>query len=166
MLDFDVQRFSRKCCQTEEWLQPGDMFYSALIAEGAEVVRKDYAAKSWQGPPEGTIGWWKSQVPDVHANKMNWAPNDVILHYFDQLEGNDAKLDMRYVLALLMIRRRIVRLEDMEQTEQHQVFVLYCPRKEREYRVLVVSPSEERVQEIQNELAELLFAGKTQSRDG
>ncbi len=161
MLDFEVQRFTRRCCVTDKPFEPGDVVYSALIAQGSQVVRRDYGGEAWQGPPEGTIGWWKSQVPDIHAARMHWAPNDVILHYFEQLEGNDEQADMRYVLALLMIRRRIVRLEDTEVDEaERDVFVMYCPRNEREYRAAVVVPSEPRVSEIQNELAALLFADK------
>ncbi len=161
MLDFEVQRFTRRCCETEQLFEPGDIVYSALIADGGSVKRRDYGEKAWAGPPEGTIGWWKSQIPDVHATKMHWAPNDVILHYFEQLEGRAAQADMRFVLALLMIRRRIVRLEETAvDDQQREVFVLYCPRNEREYRVSVVVPPEPRIGEIQSELAELLFAGK------
>lgn len=160
MLDFEVQRFTRKCCVTDAILQPGDEFFSALISEGAHVVRRDYSAAAWTGPPTGTVGWWKSQVPDVLARKAHWAPNDVILHYFEQLYEDDKQADMRYVLTLLMIRRRIVRLEDTEKDEQdREVFVLYCPRNEREYRVNVCLPTAERAEEIQNHLAELLLAG-------
>lgn len=162
MLDFDVQRLTRRCCQTDRQFQPGDIVYSVLVAEGAEVNRQDFSEQAWNGPPEGTIGWWKSQMPDLSATRMHWAPNDVILHYFEQIEGNSEKADMRYVLALLMIRRRIVRLEETEQDDQHgEVLVLYCPRNEREYRVPVVVPPEPRIGEIQGELAELLFANKS-----
>ncbi len=161
MLDFEIQRFTRRCCVTDRQFEPGDVVYSALISQGSQVIRRDYGGESWQGPPEGTLGWWKSQVPDVHATKMHWAPNDVLLHYFEQLEGDAEKADMRYVLALLMIRRRIVRLEDTEVDDaQREVFVLYCPRNEREYRATVQVPSSTRVEEIQNELAELLFSDK------
>jgi hypothetical protein len=159
MLDFDVQRFTRRCAQSDRELQPGEEFYSVLVAEGASVIRRDYCSEAWEGPPPGAIGFWKSQVPDVHSRKMHWAPNDVILHYFEQLESEPEKADMRYVLALLMIRRRIVRLEDSETDDQGQEYdVLYCPRNEREYRVVVVTPTEPRIGQIQNELAELLFA--------
>ncbi len=159
MLDFEIQRFTRRCSQSDRELQPGDVFYSVLLAEGAAVVRRDYWAQAWEGPPPNAIGVWKSQVPDMHSKKMHWAPNDVILHYFEQLESQPLKADMRYVLGLLMIRRRIVRLEDTETDEHGQEFyVLYCPRNEREYRVAVVSPTEPRIGEIQHELAELLFA--------
>ena len=98
-------------------------------------------------------------MPDPNARKLHWAPNDVILHYFEQLNGKDDQQDVRYVLALLMVRRRIVRLEDTEQDENGEIFVLYCPRKELEYRVDVVEPTPDRVREIQEEVARLLFAG-------
>lgn len=167
MLDFEVQRFTRRCYQTNRQLEPGDVFYSVLVAEGAKVVRRDFSEQAWEGPLEGAIGWWKSQVPDAQATKMHWAPNDVILHYFEQLEDNAEKADTRYVLALLMIRRRIVRLEDTDIHGEHgEVFVLYCPRNEREYRVPVVVPPEPRIGEIQDELAELLFGNKSYTGRG
>ena len=139
--------------------EPGELAYSALIADGGQVIRKDFSEQAWEGPPEGTIGWWRSRIPDVKNARMQWAPNDVILHFFEQLEGDEQQADMRYVLALLMIRRRIVRLEDSETDEQgREYYVLYCPRNERDYRVAVVTPTEPRIGQIQNELAELLFA--------
>ncbi len=161
MLDFEVQRSTRICCETQTVLQPGDVFYSALVTQGSQVVRRDYSAGAWTGPPAGTLGWWKSQVPDVHSRKTRWAPNDVILHYFEQLEFEPSQADLQYVLALLMIRRRIVRLEETQHDEQgREVFVLYCPRNEREYRVTVACLEPARVEEIQRQLAELLFSGK------
>ena len=98
-------------------------------------------------------------MPDPSARKLHWAPNDVMLRYFEQLEGQDDRQDVRYVLALLLIRRRIVRLEEQFADQQgREVITLYCPRNENEYRVPVVIPSDERIGEIQEELARLLFA--------
>ena len=98
-------------------------------------------------------------MPTPSAKKLHWAPNDVMLHYFEQLENQPQKQDVRYVLALLMIRRRVVRLEDTEDLgDDHELMVISCPRNENEYKVSVVPPTEERINEIQKELAELLFA--------
>jgi len=90
---------------------------------------------------------------------MHWAPNEVILHFFEELGQQPARQDMRYVLALLLVRRRVLRLEEEEKNEQGQeVLVLYCPRREATYRVPAIVPDESRIQEIQEELARLLFA--------
>ena len=158
-MDFEIQRCSRRCARTDRDLKRGETFYSMLMAEGAAVVRYDYCEEAWEGPGENAIGWWKAHMPDPSARKLHWAPNDVMLRYFEQLEGQDDRQDVRYVLALLLIRRRIVRLEEQFADQQgREVITLYCPRNENEYRVPVVIPSDERIGEIQEELARLLFA--------
>ena len=158
MLDFEVQRSSRRCAKTEREFAPGEAFYSVLMRDGAEIVRQDFCEQAWEGPPEESLGWWKTSMPTPDARKMHWAPNDVILHYFEQLEGREDKEDVRYVLALLMLRRKIARLQQAE-TDEHgrEVLVMFCPRNENEYRAAVTPPSAERIEAVQAELGHLLF---------
>ncbi len=159
LMDYDVQRCTRHCQDSDRELKPGESFYSALVRQGAEVVRHDYSQEAWTGPPDGAVGWWKSQIPDRNARRLHWAPNDVMLRFFEELESQPDKQDMRYVLALLLVRRRVMRQEDSEQDEQgREVLVLYCPRRETTYRAPVVEPDTKRTEEIQEELARLLFA--------
>jgi len=82
-----------------------------------------------------------------------------MLHLFEELEQQPARQDMRYVLALLLVRRRVMRLEEEERDEQgRETLVLYCPRRDLTYRVPVTMPEEARIEEIQAELSKLLFA--------
>jgi hypothetical protein len=155
VLDFEINSRSRKCSATDRPFEPGETFYSALVSEGGSVVRYDYAKSAWQGPPERCIGWWKSVVPDARGGKTHWAPNDVMLHYFEQIAENPEKQDVRYVLTLLMIRRRVLRLEEKEGSPGE--LVVFCPKNEQTYHVAIADPPSERIDAIQNELAELLF---------
>lgn len=157
MFDFEIQRCTRQCAATGRELTPGETIYSALVQQGAQVVRVDYAEDQWQGPSDEVVGFWKSQIPTANAAKMHWAPNDVMLHYFEQLADQPNKQDVRYVLGLLMIRRRILRLEESETDDAGQeVLVLYCPRSENEHRMNVMQPDASRIASIQEELAALL----------
>jgi hypothetical protein len=159
VFDFEIARFTRHCHASGRELAPGETFYSVLVAEGAEVVRQDYAADAWTGPPEKAVGWWKSQVPQPHARKANLAPSEVMLQYFQELEGRPDKEDERYVLSLLMVRRRVLRQERTEQDELgREVAVLYSPRTETEYRTPIVVPTPERAAQIQDELVRLLYS--------
>lgn len=159
-VDYEIQRFTRHCTSSGRELKPGEVFYSALLREGAQVARHDYSADAWQGPPEGAIGWWKSQVPSQSTHKVHWAPNDVMLELLEQWEHDPLKQDIRYVLSLLLIRRRVVRVEDQETGDDgREMTILYCPRRETTYKVATVMPTAERETEIQNELGQLLFAG-------
>jgi hypothetical protein len=159
MLDFEIQRCSRRCSVTDRELKNGETCYSALVPRGGDVVRLDYAAESWPGPPEEAIGWWKSTVVDPNAGRPHWAPNDVMLNYFERLLEEPGADDARYVLALLLVRRRIVRVERSERdADGREQLVIYCPRNEREFRVAEAMPSAERALQIQQQLAELLQA--------
>jgi len=158
-MDFHVQRCTRRCVKTGEEFQPDEMFYSLLVAEGSEVVRHDFSRQAWEGPPEGILGWWKSRMPSRKSHKVGWAPNDIMLEFFLELAEQPHKSDLRYILTLLLIRRRIMRLEDTEVDEEGvELLVVYCPRREESYRVPVATPDDRRTQEIQNEIAQLLFA--------
>jgi hypothetical protein len=134
------------------------MFYSALIPSGASVVRQDYSLEAWPGPPAEALGWWKSQLPTAETNKTQWAPNDVMLELFDELTGQADRADLRYVLTLLLIRRRVFRLEDTERGASGlQTLLVYCPRRQADYKVTVSMPDGLRAQQIQQSLAQLLF---------
>jgi hypothetical protein len=170
-MDYEIQRCTRHCSTSGRELLPGEPFYSALVAEGAELCRLDYAADAWQGPPENAIGWWKSEIPDPKNRRMHWAPNDVMLQFFDELSGQPDepsgqpdepseepdKRAMKYVLSLLLVRRRVMRLEENETDEQgNPLMVLYCPRRDATYKVPAVVPDPPTAEKIQDELAQLL----------
>lgn len=157
MIDFEIERCSRRCFATGRELKASETCYSVLVEDGGAVVRRDYSEEAWAGTPEQAIGWWKMAVVDPNAGRLSWAPSDVMLNYFERLLEDPAGEDARYVLALLLVRRRIARLESTEMDEHgRKTLVLYCPRNELEYRVIEMLPSPERAAEIQKQLAELL----------
>ena len=161
-MEYEVERCTRHCAASGRELQEGEEFYSVLVTEKRDVRRHDYAAEAWPGPPEAALAWWKSRMPTREAKKGQLAPNEVLLQLFAELERVPDKTDMRYVLALLLVRRRVLREEDVEREESGgEVLVLYSPREEANYRVAVNVPNDQRTDEIQAELARLLYAQAT-----
>lgn len=159
-MEYELQRATRKCASSGRDFAPGETFYSVLIAEGPHFVRHDYSTEAWIGAPEKALGWWKSQLPSAEAKnkKPHWAPNDVMLQLFDELADQPQRSDMRYVLALLLLRRRVLRSEESEsQSAAGETLLVYCPRRQAEYRVSVSMPGRVRAREIQQDLARLLM---------
>lgn len=161
LLDFEVQRCTRRCATSGRKLDPGETFYSVLQVDGAQVVRTDYAVDVWQDPPEEAFAWWKSCVPSSDSLTPKLAPNEVLLELFDQLGQQPDATDMRYILALLLIRRRLLRHDDQvcgSDEDDSRNLVLYCPSREETYQVPEVDLDETRIGRIQAELSELLYA--------
>ena len=169
MVHYDVPRCSKICAATQRELKPGEWFHSVLLAENGEIKRLDYSRDGWEGPPDNrsdgvafeVIGHWKSRLPMPNDTKVKLAPNDILLNLFDQLGDRLEKQEMRYVLVLLLIRRRIFRLEKEETMVEtgEKAMVVYCPKREMTYHIPVANPSEEQVEQMQETLTSLLYAG-------
>ncbi len=158
-MDFEVDKSTRTCAATGREIGAGETYHSVLVRDGAEVKRLDYSQEAWKGPPSEAIGSWTSVMPAKDAtNKRKLAPSEVLLQLFHELSDAPDREDLRYVLTLLLIRRRLMRLEETVVEEGAETLLLYCPRDEQTYRVRVVAPGEARVQEIQDYLGGLLFA--------
>ena len=158
MFDFQIQNSSPECHSSQHRFAPGEVFYSVLLTAGADVIRHDFCQNAWEGPPEGTIGWWKSTMPDDEQNKLNLAPKEVMLQYFEQLHATPESQDMAYVLSLLMVRKRIMRLNGSEEDEQgNELMVLSEPKSEKEYKVPVTQPTVAQVESLQQQLTTMLY---------
>jgi len=158
-MDYEIQRCTHHCTATGRELVEGEEFYSVLVAVGGSVERHDYSQEAWQGPPADSLGWWKSRIPTKESKRARLAPNEVLLQLFQEFEGAADKEDVRFVMSLLLMRRRVLRLEETERdNEGREVSVYYCPRDEMTYRVHTVAPDENRAKEIEAELSRLLFA--------
>jgi hypothetical protein len=75
---------------------------------------------------------------------------------FDRLADEPERADTRFVLALLLVRRRVLRIEESRRDGDQEVLVLWCPRRHADYELRAVAPSAERAQAIQAELEGLL----------
>ena len=162
MFDFEIQRCTRRCANTGRELQAGELVHSVLVTVGAQVVRYDYSREGWVSAPENAIAVWKTRIPEPNSQKARWAPNEVILNYFTQLEHDTQREETRYVLALLLLRRRVVRQEGTQtDAANREILVLHCARDDTEHCVTVVPPTSERAEQIQEELARLLWGGES-----
>lgn len=158
-MDFDFKRRSKTCSKTDRELGPGEKYYSILSEQDGEIVRSEVAAEAWEGPPDHCVSWWQARIPERDPNKFFWAPDDVIIDYFEAFLENEEKQVERFVLALLLIQKRIFRLTDSESDEEGvEIMYISCARRNSDYEIVVCDPAEDEVEQIQNELIELLFS--------
>lgn len=157
-MDLKLHRPQTACTRTGRGFAPGEVFYSALV-RGAGLDRLDVAAEAWSGPPEGTIAWWRSRYPEAGEVGPTLAPVDALL---DALEGLEEEGDepLRYLLALELTRRRVLRIvDDRDAVQLDGELVLTSRRRGRDYRVRAVPPAEVAAAGVEDRLAALLWSG-------
>jgi hypothetical protein len=158
LLDFEITSCSRQCAISGRTFAPGEPYFSTLSCDGAETVRRDYAADQWHAPPESVIAWWRSRMPEADG-RPKLAPQDVLINLFIDLAEQPQEACFRYVLGLLLVRRRIMKLEETRTEIDGAVMVLDCPRRQEQYELRVAPPEAEDVETIQRRLVELLYGG-------
>ena len=158
-LDFEVQSCSRRCAKTERELKPGDSYFSIVTEEGPELLRTDYSTDAWEGPPEECVGWWQSRVPTKSDAKPRLAPTDVMLNLFETLADRPDEESFRYLLGLMLLRKRALRRDDAyKDGEGKEVLVLFCPRRNQNCELPVSELTAEDAESLQQRMTELLYS--------
>lgn len=176
-IDYDVRQTARRCAVTDRAFSPGEEFFSVLVPPeddpASDVIeRRDLSREAWQGPPEYAIAWWRARMPGA-KRKARLAPNEVMLDLFDRWADDANRVESRYVLTLLLIRRRVLKLHDSDETlpsaddsaavndeTSPETITVYCSDRETSYQVVAAAPDDERVGAIQSELYALLYDGQ------
>lgn len=158
LLEFELKNCSRTCAATARPLNPGEIYFSVLVTAGNEFARHDYAVDAWQGPPEDCIGWWRSRIPAKDDTQPRLAPTDVMLNLFEALEDRPTELAFRYLLGLLLLRRRVLRRDDSRRDDQgREVITMHCQRRQKDYELVAAEPDPEQAAKLQEQMLNLLY---------
>lgn len=118
--EYKVNRCTRRCHALDRPLRDGEYYYSVVIEAGDDYDRRDYSAEAWKEPPEGAVGWWKSRMPESDQKKMVLAPPEVLIDLLRQMERFPERMKSRYLLALMLMRRRMIKPVDNNEGETRE----------------------------------------------
>lgn len=160
-MDLQIAKPNTICCSTGRPLEPGEPIVSALVRGDGGLKRLDWSPDGWSGAPAETIAWWRSRVPLPTATGHSLAPADVLLDAFEELQDHPGDAPLRYLLALQLIRRRIVKTVDEPPSDGADpgLLRLSCRKRNCEYLVAVVESVELADGSLAERLSALLWSG-------
>jgi hypothetical protein len=82
------------------------------------------------------------------------------LNLFAELTDRSDEADFRYVLGLLLIRRRILKLEETRRDAEGELLVLDCPRRNEQFELRATTPDPTQTEQLQQRMIELLYGGE------
>jgi hypothetical protein len=158
MTDYQIQPNTRHCVVSGRELKPGEKVYSVLLDEGGKFVRQDYAAEAWQGPPAGAFSFWSGRVPAAEQSRKPRIDDDLLADCFQRLEGQNelTQVNFRYVVALLLMRRKRFRFEEARVEDGQEVLRLRCTRTGAQYDVVHPPLTEDEMIAVQDEVFKVL----------
>lgn len=153
-MEYQFRPIGRKCAATGADLSPGSECHSVLVEREGELQRLDYSEEGWTGPPEGTLGVWKCLVPKSAEVRHEPLDTSALMRCFEQLteEASPAREGLRYILALLLMKKRRLKLETSRIDGEDEYLQLAGAQGEGAYEVRDLKPSENDILQWQREL--------------
>lgn len=157
-----IERGARTCAKTGEAIPPEVPYYSALLESDEGFLRRDFCAASWPDVEKGEFfSYWKNKGYAPRGDRRPPVDYDRVLDFFDALAGSDNRDRQlfRYVLALVLVRRRRLRLDDMGRTEQGDRLVVH-DRRDGGKTLEIIAPeaTREDLEKAQEKLNQLFDA--------
>lgn len=115
---YPVARCSGRCSATGRSFADGDRFVAALVErdDAPGLARLDFAQDAWEEgrrPPEPwrLFGTWRGVYRRDEPKRATLLSDAELLDLFNDLEGatEPRQVSFRYILTLLLIRRRLLR---------------------------------------------------------
>lgn len=160
-MDLPVRSPQACCATTGRPFAPGEILHSSLVRSADGLERVDVAAAAWTGPPDHAVATWRSTYPAAGSSGPTLAPVDVLLDALDELGDEPPESAVRYLLALHLVRRRVLRTIDAPlPAPAAGGLVLACRRRDREYRVPAVAADVVAAPEVSERLGALLWSGE------
>jgi hypothetical protein len=123
------------------------------------MQRKDYSLEAWEGPPEGSFCYWRARVP-VKEKKSGQIVIDqnVLVHLFRQLEDEESEMkqQFRFVLALLLMRKRRLKLDGTLREEGKEYWKMRLTDDQSVHKVLNPELKNEQVDRLSAQLTAIL----------
>lgn len=158
MEQWEVKRSDGECCGTGEKLQPGQEYYAALIDNADSFERRDYSCEYWEKNQPEVFSFWKTSVPEPNQKKSLFVDNDVLINFFERLadEAEPAKVNFRFVLMLILMRKRLLKYLDTQQEEGKEIWNLQLVRTKQNYPVVNPQLDDTQIEEVSSQLTSIL----------
>lgn len=161
-MDWNITRSERRCEPCEKIFEEGDPYVSALFDRDAAFVRKDYCTDCWDALEDrsGVFSFWRARVPGAGEDKKPMLDESVVMDFFLRLSGTDEekRLNFRYFLALILMRKKLLKFIDVRRRDDKEYLVLKRPREEQEHEVYNPQLDEEQLEQVREDLSQILEA--------
>jgi len=142
-------------------MPPLEEFVATLRETDEDFVREDYCLPCWQeSPREGaaTVGVWRGHVPQPADKKRMFVDDEMLVNMFHRLEeaAEPAKINFRFVLALVLMRKKLLVYDRMESADGVEVWQMHFKGQPQPLRVTNPHLDEEKIAEVSGHLGEIL----------
>ncbi|NOT02809.1 MAG: hypothetical protein HOP29_19595 [Phycisphaerales bacterium] len=159
METWQIDKSAGRCARTGRELAEGEPCYVVLYVQDEGFRREDISADAWTGPPEGAFCHFRTRVPPRDKAKPRmFIDDDLLVNLFLRLkdEAQEMRQQFRFVLSLILMRKRLVKYEDTRHDGDGEYWVLRLTADKSEHVVRNPRLSEHQIGDVHRQLGSVL----------
>lgn len=156
--DWSMPPRTERCAACARAFEVGETFQACLIQVGEDYQRQDYCLTCPVPASPAPVGVWRTRRPEPAARRLQPFDREAICAFFERLDGCDdpARLRFRFVLALLLWRKKVLKLEHTRTTDPGEAWEFAMPRTGATYVVPRPDLDVEQLEHLSDQLEHLL----------
>jgi len=158
MADWEITRPLGQCSGTGRVIEAGEEYYGALVETDNGLERRDFCADYWQSEKPEVFCYWKSRLPSADEKKPIFVDDEMLMAFFERLgvETDQEKLNFRFVLALVLMRKRLLKYEATKTDGGQEIWTLRVVGSKELVDVVNPHLDDEQVGQLTLQMGEIL----------
>ena len=156
---FDVPRTLGKCAASGRVINVGEKYFAAIRETPQGVERLDVATECWANfEKNDLLAFWQTVMPKADEKKKVFVDDEVLCTLFERLADADepGKISFRFMLGLILMRKRLLIYETTRHEEARDVWVVRMKGKQEHMDLLDPKLDEQQMAEVSQQMGQIL----------
>jgi len=122
------------------------------------LARRDFCADYWQAEKPDVFCYWKSKLASPDEKKRIFVDDEMLMSFFERLAGESEqeKVNFRFVLALVLMRKRRLKYDSSETQGDNEIWRLRVVGDKQTIEVINPHLDEEQIERLSSQIGQIL----------
>ncbi len=158
MDEWEINKPLGQCYGTGRKIKHGEEYFGALVETGEGLQRRDFCVDYWESEKPGAFCYWKSKLPHPDQKKQIFVDDQMLMAFFERLENEteQEKVNFRFVLALILMRKRRLKYDATRVEEGKEIWRLRIVGDKQIVEVANPHLDEEQIEQLSSQIGQIL----------
>jgi len=156
--EWEINKPLGQCFGTGRQIGRGEEYFGALVETDEGLQRRDFSVDYWENEKPGVFCFWKSKLPETNQKKQIFVDDEMLMAFFERLEEEteQEKVNFRFVLALILMRKRCLKYDSTRVEDGKEVWILRVVGDKQTVEVINPHLDEEKIEQLSSQVGQIL----------
>lgn len=160
MADWEITKPLGACSGSGRQFDDGEGYFAALVETEQGLERRDFSAEYWEKEQPEVFCFWKTRLVTCEEKKALFIDDDMLMAFFERLsrETDPEKVNFRFVLALVLMRKRRLKYDATKVDGQREIWCLRVAGSKDIVQVVNPHLDDEQIEQLSAQIGQILQA--------